>query len=219
MNNVSCVNLTSSSAAQGIHVRQIIIWLLGIKGDNGPMKDTAYYLPGMGGRLNTGLGRGIHDRGYKVVGRETRGDFQKYSFQDKIDLVANDLEQHFWYEEAKVIVNSFGAYLFLHAQLQIKPYPGNVLILSPIIGGSNDDKTMMRFYPPRADVLVQAVKDGVFPCPLFAQIHVGSEDWQSGPEGVVSFGDATGMQVNLVENQGHMLSIDYVGGLLNSHLD
>ena len=81
MNNVSCVNLTSSSAAQGIHVRQIIIWLLGIKGDNGPMKDTAYYLPGMGGRLNTGLGRGIHDRGYKVVGRETRGDFQKYSFR------------------------------------------------------------------------------------------------------------------------------------------
>ena len=184
------------------------------------MKDTAYYLPGMGGRLNTGLGRGIHDLGYKVVGRETRGDFQKYNFQDKIDLVANDLEQHFWYEEAKVVVNSFGAYLFPHAQLQIKPYPGKVLILSPIIAGSNHDETMMRFSPPpRADVLAHAVKDGVFPCPLFAQIHVGSEDWQSGPEGVVSFGDTTGMQVNLVENQGHMLSIDYVGRLLNSHLD
>ena len=77
------------------------------------MKDTVYYLPGMGGRLNTGLGRGIYDRGYKVVGRETRGEYQKYSFQDKIDLVANDLEQHFWYEDAKVVVNSFGAYLFL----------------------------------------------------------------------------------------------------------
>ena len=83
------------------------------------MKDTVYYLPGMGGRLNTGLGKGIHDRGYKVVGRETRGEFQKYSFQDKIDLVANDLEQHFWYDEAKVVVNSFGAYLFFHAQLRI----------------------------------------------------------------------------------------------------
>ena len=39
--------------------------------------DTAYYLPGIGGRLNTGLGRGIHDRGYKVVGLETLGEFQK----------------------------------------------------------------------------------------------------------------------------------------------
>ena len=182
------------------------------------MKDTAYYLPGMGGRLNTGLGKGIHDRGYKIVGRETLGEFQKYSFQDKIDLVANDLEEHFWYENAKVIVNSFGAYLFFHAQLQMKPYLGNVLILSPIIGGSNYDEAMMRFYPPRADVLVQAATDGVFPCPLSAQIHVGSEDWQSGPAAVLGFGAAIGMPVSVVDNQGHMLSVDYVSGLLDGVL-
>ncbi len=73
------------------------------------MNNTVYYLPGMGGRLHTGLGRGIHDRGFKVVGPETRGDFQKYRFQEKIDIVANDLEKHRWYEDAKVVVNSFGA--------------------------------------------------------------------------------------------------------------
>jgi hypothetical protein len=182
------------------------------------MNETAYYLPGMGGRINTGLGKGLHDRGYSVVGRETRGEFQKYGFQDKIDVVANDLTEHFWYENAKVIVNSFGAYLFFHAQLQMKPYPGHVLVLSPIIGGSNDNETMMRFYPPRADVLVQAATDGVFPCPLNAQIHVGSEDWQSGPTGVVSFGAATGMPVSVVDKQGHMLSVDYVGDLLDEFL-
>ena len=93
-----------------------------------------------------------------------------------------------------------------------------MLVLSPIIGGSNDDETMMRFYPPRADALVQAATDGVFPCPLNAQIHVGSEDWQSGPAGVVSFGDATGMPVSVVDKQGHMLSVDYVGGLLDEFL-
>ena len=182
------------------------------------MKDTVYYLPGMGGRLNTGLGRGIHDRGYKIVGRETRGEYQKYSFQDKIDLVANDLEQHFWYEEAKVVVNSFGGYLFLHAQLQMKPYPGQVLILSPIIGGSKHDETHMRFYPPRADVLIEAAVNGEVPCPLNAVVHLGSEDWQSGPEGVLNFGKAVGLPVSVVEGQGHMLSVDYVGGLLDDHL-
>jgi hypothetical protein len=31
------------------------------------MKDTVYYLPGMGGRLNTGLGRGIYDRGFSAL--------------------------------------------------------------------------------------------------------------------------------------------------------
>jgi len=182
------------------------------------MKDTVYYLPGMGGRLNTGLGRGIHDRGYKVVGRETRGEYQKYSFQEKIDLVASDLEQHFWYEEAKVVVNSFGAYMFLHAQLQMKPYPGQVLILSPIIGGSKHDETRMRFYPPRADILVAAAGNGKMPCPLNATVHVGSEDWQSGPEGLLSFGKTIGLPVNIIDGQGHMLNVDYVGKLLDEHL-
>ena len=182
------------------------------------MKDTVYYLPGMGGRLNTGLGRGIHDRGYKIVGRETRGEYQKYSFQDKIDLVANDLEQHFWYEEAKVVVNSFGGYLFLHAQLQMKPYPGQVLILSPIISSSKHDETQMRFYPPRADALVEAAASGEVPCPINAAVHVGSEDWQSGPDGVLSFGRAVGVPVSVVDGQGHMLSVDYVGSLLDEQL-
>ena len=48
------------------------------------MKNTVYYLPGMGGHLNTGLGKGINDRGFQIVGRETLGEFQKYSFQDKL---------------------------------------------------------------------------------------------------------------------------------------
>lgn len=56
------------------------------------------------------------------------------------------------------------------------------------------------------------------PCPLNAQIHVGSEDWQSGPEGVVNFGSNAGMPVSVVDKQGHMLSVDYVGNLLDEHL-
>ena len=182
------------------------------------MKQTVYYLPGMGGRLNTGLGRGIHDRNYKIVGRETLGEFQKLAFQDKIDIVKNDLVEHFWYPDAKVVVNSFGAYLFLHAQLTMDPYPGPVLILSPIIGGSNYDEKMMRFYPPRADFLMQAANEGSFPCPMSAEIHVGSEDWQSGPKAVRAFGDATGISVTILGGEGHMLNINYVGNLLDQHL-
>ena len=77
---------------------------------------------------------------------------------------------------------------------------------------------MMRFYPPRADTLRQAATDGVFPCSLNAHAYVGSEDWQSGPEGVVIFGSNTGMPVSVVDKQGHMLSVDYVGNLLDEFL-
>ena len=183
------------------------------------MKDTVYYLPGMGGRLKTGLGKGIQDRGFNVMGRETLGEFQRYSFQDKIDIVATDLEGHFWYKEAKVIVNSFGAYLFFHAQLQLPPFPGKTLILSPIIGASRNSDLHMRFYPPRADVLTDTAQGGGFPCPLNAQIQVGSEDWQSGSADVVTFGKGIGVPVTVVAGEGHMMSLDYVGGLLDKQLE
>ena len=182
------------------------------------MKNTIYYLPGMGGRLSTGLGQAILDRGFQVIGRETCGEFKKLSFQNKIDIIADDLKTHFWYDGAKVILNSFGAYLFFHAQLQMPAFPGRVLILSPIIGAATNSEIRMGFYPPRADVLVQAALKGEFPCPLNAEIHVGSEDWQSGPSGIVEFSKSIGLPVTVVEGHGHMLGVDYVGRILDDNL-
>ena len=182
------------------------------------MKNTVYYLPGMGGRLKTGLGQAILDRGFQVIGRETRGEFQKLSFQHKIDTITDDLKTHFWYDGAKVILNSFGAYLFFHSQLQMSAFPGRAIILSPIIGAATNSEIRLGFYPPRADVLVQAALKGEFPCPLNAEIHVGSEDWQSGPSGIVEFANAVGLPVSVVEGHGHMLGVDYVGAILDDNL-
>ena len=182
------------------------------------MKNTVYYLPGMGGRIDTGLGKGILDRGFQVVGRETRDNFKNLPFQGQIDAVAADLQEHFWYEGSIVIANSFGCYLFLHAQLKLAPFPGKAVILSPIIGPSKNNEVQMGFYPPRADVLHKAAVDGTFPCPLNAEIHVGSEDWQSGSAGVVEFANAVGLPVNVADGLGHMLGTDYVGNILDRTL-
>jgi hypothetical protein len=77
---------------------------------------TIYYLPGYGGQLASGLGRALMDRGFDVAGRETRGDFRSLPFDEQIATVGQDLKDHFWHADARVICNSFGAYLFLHAQ-------------------------------------------------------------------------------------------------------
>lgn len=91
------------------------------------LEQKIYYLPGHGGRLNSGLGQGILDLGVDVVGHETRGSFKQLTFQEQIDLVAEDLKNQFWDESSRVIANSFGAYLFLHAQAQLPPFIGKVL--------------------------------------------------------------------------------------------
>lgn len=177
-----------------------------------------YYLPGRGGQLHTGLGQGLMSRGFDVTGRETRGEFRDLSFQAQIDAVSADLRDHFWQEDAYVVVNSYGGYLFLHAQAQIAPFPGKVLLLSPIVGDFLDEKTGMGFVPPRPEFLMEQALSGRFPRIKKASIHVGSEDWQSNPVNVQAFGDATGIPVMVVPGGGHMLGKEYVGGVLDEWL-
>lgn len=173
-----------------------------------------YYLPGHGGSLGTGLGEGLLSRGYEVTGRETVGDFLDLPFEDQIDTVANDLKEYFWREDAQVICVSFGAYLFLHAQAQLPPFPGKVLLLSPILGEFKDDSTSRGFIPPRAGKLMKLAREGRYPTPMNCEVHVGSEDWQSQPEVVTEFGKLTGIEVTVAQGQGHDLGKDYVGPII-----
>lgn len=183
------------------------------------MARAVYYLTGMGGRLNSGLGQGLLSRGCEISGRELFGEFRKLDFQKQIDHIADDLRDGFWHEDARVIANSFGAYLFLHAQTQLPAYVGQVILLSPIVGEFGNEETQMNFIPPRADRLLDLAKAGSFPIPKQCQIHVGSEDWQSNPANVKAFGELLGIDVTVVPDAGHMLPKEYVGGLLDQWLD
>ena len=183
-----------------------------------PMNDTVYYLPGRGGEITTGLGQGLLDRGFSVVGRETRGAFLKLTFQQQLDAIRSDLQGEFWHEDAKLVAVSYGCYLFLHAQLCMSVFPGRVLLLSPVLGDTFSDTAGVGFVPQRADQLGQAVKRREFPRLGQAEIHVGSEDWQSNPEAVRAFGESVSVPVAVVKGRGHMLGVDYVSPLLDRWL-
>lgn len=178
-----------------------------------------YYLPGHGGSLRTGLGDGLLSKGHEITGRETMGDFLKLPFEDQVGTVAADLQGHFWHQDAQVICVSFGAYLFLHAQAQLPPFPGRVLLLSPILGEFKDDSTSRGFIPPRAGKLLGLAREGKYPTPMYCEIHVGSEDWQSQPDVVAEFGKLAGVSVTIAQGRGHDLGKDYVGPLLDRLLD
>ncbi len=182
------------------------------------MRKVVYYLPGFGGQLGTGLGQGLLNRGCEVTGRETRGTFKELTFQQQVDAIAEDLQQHFWHEDSYVIANSFGAYLFLHAQAQMQPYVGNLLLLSPIVGDFRNEQVNMGFVPPFPERLLELAEGGKFSKPNKCQIHVGTEDWQSVPVNVLKFADFVGIEVFLVQGAGHTLGIDYVSGILDKWL-
>lgn len=181
-------------------------------------KNTVYYLPGYGGQLATGLGQGLMDRGFDVTGRETRGDFRTLPFDEQVGIIQDDLRNHFWHENAQVICNSFGSYLFLHAQAQLPAFIGRVLLLSPIVGEFSNEQARTSFSPPRPERLKQLAQMGQFQAPVSCEIHVGEEDWQSIPTNVQAFGHMTGIPVTVVPRGGHDLGKEYVGPLLDRWL-
>lgn len=180
------------------------------------MSKTVYYLPGWGGELATGLGQALMSIGFDVTGRETRGDFKAIGFREQVKCVAQDLQDHFWSEEARVVANSFGGYLFLHAQSQLPPYPGRVLLLSPIVGSFDDERNDMHFIPPYAERLFELIESGQMPSPLNAAIYTGAEDWQSNPDAVNRLGQSLGIPVTVVPGAGHHLPHNYVDLLIRS---
>jgi hypothetical protein len=182
------------------------------------LTNTLYYLPGYGGQLATGLGRALMDRGFDVTGRETRGDFRRLPFDEQIATVGQDLKDHFWHEEARVICNSFGAYLFLHAQTQLPSFPGRVLLLSPIVGEFTNVQARTSFSPPRPTRLKDLAEAGDLTVPRECEMHVGEEDWQSIPVNVQALGRLTDIPVNVVPGGGHDLGKDYVGPLVDRWL-
>lgn len=181
-------------------------------------RQPVYCLPGHGGQLATGLGQALMDRGFDVTGRETRGDFRSLPFDEQVQIIVNDLQSHFWHSKAQVVCNSFGSYLFLHAQSQMPSFIGRVLLLSPIVGEFTSEQTRTSFSPPRPDRLKTLAESGQFNAPASCEIHVGEEDWQSIPANVLAFGRLTGIPVTVVPNAGHDLGKAYVGPLLDQWL-
>lgn len=182
------------------------------------MRSSIYYLPGHGGSLTNGLGQALTNRGFEVTGRETIGEFRRLRFSEQLEIVADDLQSAFWKPEARVIANSFGAYLFLNAQRLLPPYVGRVLLLSPIIGDFSNETIRMGFVPPHAGKLMELAETGKYTPPTQCEIHVGAQDWQSDPETVKRWAGMLQIPTTVVPNSGHALDKAYVSSLLDRWL-
>ncbi len=174
-----------------------------------------YLLCGHGGRITNGLGQELSRRGLDVVGRETVGDFNKLDFDQQVAIIAEDLKANFWHEDSRVIANSYGGYLFLHAQAMMDAFVGKVMLLSPIVGEFSNEDIRMGFIPPYSKRLFKLASSGSYPRLKQCEIHVGSEDWQSNPQNVIEFADFLDISVSVVKDEGHSLSKQYVAAQLD----
>lgn len=141
-----------------------------------------YFMPGRGDLLSGRIGLLLYEKGFTLYGREAVPPFSQLTFAHQLDLIRNDILEKFWTTDSILIGHSYGAYLLLHTLAELEPYPGRILLLSPVLGAAiSPDQTYMS-RPPRAEKLLLLCRTGQFPIPAYLQIHTGADDVWCDPE-------------------------------------
>ncbi len=178
-----------------------------------------YFLPGRAESLVAGLGQLITKMGYSIHGREMVSDFARLRFAEQLALIRSDLEPAVWHSEAVLIGRSYGAYLLLHALADMEPFPGKILLCSPVLGAAIAKNGFYGSLPPRAEKLVKLATRNGFPAPLYMEIHTGAEDNGCDPLLTARFASLVGnTKLNVVPGAGHELREDYLQRVLREFL-
>jgi hypothetical protein len=189
------------------------------EGDGGGRPGAVYLLPGLGDGLAGTLGRLIADAGFQVVGREVDEAFARLRFAEQVDSVGNDLRVGWWHAGARLIGRSYGGYLILHALADLPPFPGQILLFSPMLGPAVARDGWYISRPPRSVKLLKRARAGEFPPPNRLEIHTGKDDLGCDPWLATQI--ANGIEtaeLHLVIGAGHDLGEAYTRTALSRFL-
>jgi hypothetical protein len=181
-----------------------------------------YFVPGRGENQNESLGKAIGDTGYEVYGRSIVSSFERLRFSEQLKMIRSDIETDFWNHAAILIARSYGAYLLLHALADMSPFPGRILLFSPVLGKATSvqEKRLFISIPPQAEKLHDLAKAGRFPAPKYMEIHTGAEDRGCDPVLAKEFASTIpNTKLFIVAGTGHRLEEAYVRKALDSFLD
>ena len=178
-----------------------------------------YFIPGRGESLDEGIGQVIASMGFSVKGREMISDFARLGFSEQLALIRSDLESDFWRPESVLIGRSYGAYLLLHTLAELEPFPGKVLLFSPVLGAAISEDRRSGVLPPRSKLLLKLADSGGFPAPCSLEIHTGAKDNGCDPALAIRFASLVGnTKLYIVPGSGHEFDEDYVRSVLDRFL-
>jgi len=171
-----------------------------------------YLIPGRGEDLNKGLGRLLTSFGCNIKGRGLVGEFVRIRFAEQLDRIAEDLNSGFRTPESILVGSSYGGYLLLHALADLPPFPGRVLLFSPVLGEAVTPNRRYGSRPPRPRKLLQIAESGTFPSCGCLEVHTGEEDSACDPDLARKIiPRLPNASLRVVPGAGHELDLEYVG--------
>ena len=174
-----------------------------------------YLIPGRGDKLNDLIGSSLAKMGFEVYGREILSDFAHLHFPQQLQIIKNDIKSLFWRENSNLIGDSYGAYLLLHALVELTAFPGRILLLSPVLGEAIDKQNLFLSRPPRAKKLLQLAQSQKFPLPKYLEIHTGAEDKGCDPILAQKISSLiTNSKIFIIKGEGHRLNKTYINSVI-----
>jgi hypothetical protein len=182
-----------------------------------PMPHQAYFLPGRGEPLTGPIGVILNDHALSVQGRELSSLSGR--FAERLSVIRSDLVSH-WHREALLVGHSFGAYLLLHTLADLRPFPGTVLLLSPVLGTARSADGRYASRPPRADRLLTLAAARQFAPPARLAMVTGAEDLGCDPAIAQRFASLISTATcEVVAGVGHRLPVATVRATLAREID
>jgi hypothetical protein len=169
-----------------------------------------YILPGRNESIEE-LGGMVEGFGFGFQGREVAGEFEKLPFSAQLQAIRLDIEKGFWVPGAILMGQSYGAYLLLHALAEMPPFPGNIFLLSPVLGAATARGHLYGSMPPRAKKLLELSGQGRFPAPDYLEIHTGANDNGCDPLLAEKFASPIkNSRLFIVRDAGHNLELNTI---------
>ena len=172
------------------------------------------YVTGRGGSASEGLSRYLSTQVTDFAALSVDASLLRLSIDEQITLVNN-----FCSTTTHLVVNSYGAYLWLLSRIDATPTNAKVLMLSPVMGRAVDTEKMMASRPPRMKGFESAIAEGRVNLPDNVSVYTGKDDPVCDFKTAINQCERLGItDLHILANETHNLSHGVVATLVGDFL-
>ena len=174
------------------------------------------YITGRNGHLQRGLGEYLNRLTGSFSGISLDPVFLLQPFNEQVARIQSAIESPTDY---KLVANSYGGYLLLHALIDRTKIEHDVLLLSPVLGKAISLESMSFSRPPGANRLLEALEQGRIAKPRYIEIHTGEVDHSCCPLLAAKFAEGIPAdRLELIPGQGHRIDRPIVQGIIDDFI-
>ena len=174
------------------------------------------YITGRNGHYQHGLGEYLNSLTGNFSGISLDPVFLRQPFNDQVAKIQTAIDAA---TDHKIVANSYGGYLLMHALIDQTEVEHDILLLSPVLGKAISLESMSFSRPPGANRLLEALEQGRIAKSRHMEIHTGEVDHSCCPLLAAKF--AQGIPADrfeLIPGQGHMIDRPIVQGIIDDFI-